>query len=65
MTPQANIGIIGGSGLYQMDALTDIEEVRIETPFGDPSDALIVGTLEDTRVAFFGPPWSPPYPHAF
>jgi len=52
MTPQANIGIIGGSGLYQMDALTDIEEVRIETPFGDPSDALIVGTLEDTRVAF-------------
>jgi len=32
MTPKANIGIIGGSGLYQMDALTDIEEVRIETP---------------------------------
>lgn len=49
---QAKIGIIGGSGLYQMDALTEIEEVKIDTPFGDPSDALIVGTLEETRVAF-------------
>jgi 5'-methylthioadenosine phosphorylase len=49
---QVKIGIIGGSGLYKMDALTDVEEVRIETPFGDPSDALIVGTLEGTRVAF-------------
>lgn len=52
MTAQASIGIIGGSGLYQMDALTDVEEVRVETPFGDPSDALIVGTLEGARVAF-------------
>lgn len=49
---QAKIGIIGGSGLYKMDALTDIEEIRIDTPFGDPSDALILGTLEQTRVAF-------------
>lgn len=49
---QAKIGIIGGSGLYKMDALTEVEEVRIDTPFGDPSDALIVGTLEQTRVAF-------------
>ncbi|MGF1523593.1 MAG: S-methyl-5'-thioadenosine phosphorylase [Leptolyngbyaceae cyanobacterium] len=52
MTAQAQIGIIGGSGLYKMDALTDVEEVQIETPFGNPSDALIVGTLEGTRVAF-------------
>ncbi|MEO1295876.1 MAG: S-methyl-5'-thioadenosine phosphorylase [Cyanobacteria bacterium J06636_16] len=52
MTAQAQIGIIGGSGLYKMDALTDIEELQIETPFGNPSDALIVGTLEGTRVAF-------------
>lgn len=52
MTSQAQIGIIGGSGLYAMAALTDIEEVRVETPFGDPSDALILGTLEGTRVAF-------------
>lgn len=48
----AKIGIIGGSGLYQMDALTDIEERQIETPFGMPSDALIVGSLAGTRVAF-------------
>lgn len=52
MTAQAQIGIIGGSGLYQMEALTDIEEVRVETPFGDPSDAIILGTLDGTRVAF-------------
>lgn len=52
MTAQAKIGIIGGSGLYKMDALTDVEEVSLETPFGHPSDALIVGTLEGTRVAF-------------
>jgi 5'-methylthioadenosine phosphorylase len=50
--PQAQIGIIGGSGLYQMEALTDIEEVRIDTPFGSPSDAIILGTLDGTRVAF-------------
>jgi 5'-methylthioadenosine phosphorylase len=49
---QARIGIIGGSGLYKMEALKDVEEVQIKTPFGSPSDALILGTLEDTRVAF-------------
>lgn len=49
---QAKIGIIGGSGLYQMDALQDVEEVRIDTPFGSPADALIVGTLEGMPVAF-------------
>jgi 5'-methylthioadenosine phosphorylase len=48
----AKIGIIGGSGLYQMPELTDVEEVKIDTPFGDPSDAFIVGTLEGVRVAF-------------
>jgi 5''-deoxy-5''-methylthioadenosine phosphorylase len=48
----AQIGIIGGSGLYQMPELTDIEEVAIETPFGNPSDAFIMGTLEGVRVAF-------------
>jgi len=46
------IGIIGGSGLYQMDALKDVEEIVIETPFGAPSDALIIGSLGETRVAF-------------
>ena len=46
------IGIIGGSGLYAMAGLTDTREVRVKTPFGDPSDAFIVGTLEGRRVAF-------------
>ncbi|BAY45200.1 5'-methylthioadenosine phosphorylase [Scytonema sp. HK-05] len=49
---ETRIGIIGGSGLYKMDALKDIEEVHIQTPFGSPSDALILGSLEGTRVAF-------------
>ncbi|PSB07365.1 S-methyl-5'-thioadenosine phosphorylase [filamentous cyanobacterium CCP1] len=52
MTDAVKIGIIGGSGLYKMDALKNIEEVQIDTPFGSPSDALIVGTLDGTRVAF-------------
>ncbi len=46
------IGIIGGSGLYKMDELTDVEEVAISTPFGDPSDKYIIGTLDGQRVAF-------------
>jgi 5'-methylthioadenosine phosphorylase len=49
---QAQIGVIGGSGLYKMDALKNIEEIEIETPFGKPSDAFIVGNLEGTQVAF-------------
>jgi 5'-methylthioadenosine phosphorylase len=49
---QVKIGIIGGSGLYQMPELTDVKEVEVETPFGKPSDAFIIGTLEGTRVAF-------------
>jgi 5'-methylthioadenosine phosphorylase len=48
----AKIGIIGGSGLYQMPELQEIEEITLETPFGSPSDAFIVGTLENERVAF-------------
>lgn len=49
---QADIGIIGGSGLYKMDALTDVEEVTIDTPFGTPSDAFIYGKLNGTPVVF-------------
>ena len=45
-------GIIGGSGLYQMPELTDVEEINVDTPFGRPSDAFILGTLEGERVAF-------------
>jgi 5'-methylthioadenosine phosphorylase len=46
------IGIIGGSGLYQMDALTGLEEVVLSTPFGAPSDAFLRGRLGDTTVVF-------------
>jgi len=49
---QAKIGVIGGSGLYQMEALADEEEVVIDTPFGKPSDAFIIGSLGGERVAF-------------
>jgi 5'-methylthioadenosine phosphorylase len=46
------IGVIGGSGVYDMQALTDIEEVKPKTPFGEPSDAIVVGTLSGQRAAF-------------
>lgn len=46
------IGVIGGSGLYEMDGLTDVTEVDVNTPFGKPSDSIVVGTLEGKRVAF-------------
>ena len=46
------IGMIGGSGLYQMPELTNVEEVQVDTPFGSPSDSFIIGTLENERVAF-------------
>lgn len=49
---QARIGIIGGSGLYQMDALKDIKSIVLSTPFGPPSGALILGRLEGIPVAF-------------
>ena len=48
----ADIGIIGGSGLYSMPGLTNIREVKQETPFGDPSDPYVLGTLEGRKVAF-------------
>ena len=49
---QAAIGIIGGSGLYSMSGLTDMREVRVKTPFGDPSEAIVLGNLEGKNVAF-------------
>ncbi len=48
----AEIGIIGGSGLYSMPGLAEVKEVRVTTPFGDPSDAYVTGVLEDRKVAF-------------
>lgn len=49
---EVKIGVIGGSGLYNMEQLADVEEVAISTPFGDPSDKYIIGTLAGQRVAF-------------
>jgi len=52
MANDIKIGIIGGSGLYQMAGLTETEEIEVETPFGKPSDTYHIGTLEGKRVAF-------------
>jgi 5'-methylthioadenosine phosphorylase len=49
---QAEIGIIGGSGLYSMPGISDTHEVRLDTPFGPPSDPYVLGALEGRRVAF-------------
>jgi 5'-methylthioadenosine phosphorylase len=49
---EARVGIIGGSGFYRMDDLSDAEELRLETPFGEPSGPIVIGTLEGERVAF-------------
>src|SRR6266568_6699147 len=49
---KATVGIIGGSGLYSMSGLTNTREIRVRTPFGDPSDAIVLGALEGKRVAF-------------
>ncbi len=46
------IGVIGGSGLYKMEGLTEVEEMAISTPFGDPSDKFIIGRLAGQRIAF-------------
>ncbi len=51
-TEQVKLAIIGGSGLYEMEGLTDVKEHKVKTPFGDPSDAIVVGTLAGKRVAF-------------
>jgi 5'-methylthioadenosine phosphorylase len=52
MGQSALIGVIGGSGLYAMDGLTDIEERQVSTPFGDPSDSLVLGRLDGVPMAF-------------
>ncbi len=49
---EVKLAVIGGSGVYDMEALTDIEKRRISTPFGDPSDTIVIGTLVGARVAF-------------
>jgi 5'-methylthioadenosine phosphorylase len=52
MSSTPRIGIIGGSGLYQMDGLELLEERRVETPYGDPSDAYLIGRLNGSEVVF-------------
>src|SRR3954469_9328659 len=52
MNEIASIGIIGGSGLYQMEGLTVIDERKVETPFGEPSDSYVIGEIDGVRVAF-------------
>jgi len=49
---EARIGVIGGSGLYQIEGLQRVQDVRMSTPFGEPSDAIAVGELEGTGIAF-------------
>jgi 5'-methylthioadenosine phosphorylase len=51
-TEPVKIGVIGGSGLYEMPGIEDVEEREVATPFGDPSEVLVVGRLAGTRVAF-------------
>ena len=48
MTDSFRIGIIGGSGVYQMEALQEVREITLDTPFGAPSDAYITGVLDGT-----------------
>ncbi|MBI5189730.1 MAG: S-methyl-5'-thioadenosine phosphorylase [Nitrospirae bacterium] len=48
----AEIGVIGGSGLYEMEGLQEVREVKVDTPFGPPSDKIMLGTLEGRRLAF-------------
>ena len=52
MMSETIIGVIGGSGLYEIEGLTDIKEVDIETPFGTPSDSFITGTLNGVKMVF-------------
>lgn len=49
---EVKVAVIGGSGVYDMEALTDVEERHVATPFGDPSDAIVIGTLAGKRIAF-------------
>lgn len=50
--PQARVGILGGTGLYEIEGIEDIKEVKLQTPFGKPSDSYMIGNLEGKRVAF-------------
>jgi 5'-methylthioadenosine phosphorylase len=50
--PEVKIGVIGGTGLYEIEGMTHIRMVQVDTPFGDPSDSIVTGKLDDTGIAF-------------
>ncbi len=50
--PEAKIAVIGGTGLYEIEGMANVEEINVKTPFGDPSDSIVTGTLEGTNIAF-------------
>jgi 5'-methylthioadenosine phosphorylase len=52
MKEKTRIAVIGGSGLYRIDGIEDVREIRIKTPFGNPSDAIVTGMLGNRRIAF-------------
>jgi 5'-methylthioadenosine phosphorylase len=52
MNTKPNIAVIGGTGIYQMDSLKDVETIEMNTPYGAPSSAIVIGSIEDKRVAF-------------
>ena len=52
MSARRVIGVIGGSGLYELSGLTGVHEQTVETPFGSPSDSLVIGDLDDVRLVF-------------
>jgi 5'-methylthioadenosine phosphorylase len=49
---EAKVGVIGGTGLYQIEGMTNVKEVKVKTPFGDPSDAFTLGEIDGVKVAF-------------
>jgi 5'-methylthioadenosine phosphorylase len=49
---EAKVGVIGGTGLYQIEGMANVKEVKVKTPFGDPSDAITLGEIDGVKVAF-------------
>jgi 5'-methylthioadenosine phosphorylase len=49
---EAKVGVIGGTGLYQLEGMTKVKEIKMKTPFGDPSDTIILGEIDGVKVAF-------------
>jgi 5'-methylthioadenosine phosphorylase len=52
LMPEAKIGVIGGTGLYDIEGMTHVKEIHMDTPFGDPSDKVIIGKLNGVGIAF-------------